>query len=324
MAAIQDAQSNLARVQEQLSSGERIRRSGEDPSAFTTATRLDARQELLTGFERASDRAFARLSLTESRIGEAVDQTNRVRELVEGLPFAALGQNIFDAEWDEPSEEFAPYEFFERGGTKIAVIGQAFPYTPIANPSWLFPDYSFGIRDERMQEMVNEVRGQGAELVVVLSHNGFDVDKQMATVVEGIDVILSGHTHDAVPEPVLVGETMIVASGSNGKFVSRVDLDVRDGRMMGFRHKLIPIFSDVIEPEAEMTALIDEQRAPYEAEMGEVIGQTDSLLYRRDLKAYSLFIMNIARELSRRLRVADGILAKFVTDVQDEYVQRKH
>ncbi|MDM8166804.1 thiosulfohydrolase SoxB [Roseovarius sp.] len=206
---------------------------------------------------------------------------DRVRELVEGLPFAALGQNIFDAEWDEPSEEFAPYEFFERGGTKIAVIGQAFPYTPIANPSWLFPDYSFGIRDERMQEMVNEVRGQGAELVVVLSHNGFDVDKQMATVVEGIDVILSGHTHDAVPEPVLVGETMIVASGSNGKFVSRVDLDVRDGRMMGFRHKLIPVFSDVIEPDAEMTALIDEQRAPFEAEMGEVIGQTDSLLYRR-------------------------------------------
>jgi len=206
---------------------------------------------------------------------------DRVRELVEGLPFAALGQNIFDAEWDEPSEEFAPYEFFERGGTKIAVIGQAFPYTPIANPSWLFPDYSFGIRDERMQEMVNEVRGQGAELVVVLSHNGFDVDKQMATVVEGIDVILSGHTHDAVPEPVLVGETMIVASGSNGKFVSRVDLDVRDGRMMGFRHKLIPIFSDVIEPDAEMAALIDEQRAPFKAELEEVIGTTDELLYRR-------------------------------------------
>ncbi|MEQ8899438.1 MAG: thiosulfohydrolase SoxB [Roseovarius sp.] len=206
---------------------------------------------------------------------------DRVRELVEGLPFAALGQNIFDAEWDEPSEEFAPYEFFERGGTKIAVIGQAFPYLPIANPGWLFPDFSFGIRDQRMQEMVDEVRGQGAELVVLLSHNGFDVDKQMATVVEGIDVILSGHTHDAIPEPVLVGETMIVASGSNGKFVSRVDLDVRDGRMMGFRHKLIPVFSDVIAPDAEMTALIDAQRAPYEAEMGEVIGQTDSLLYRR-------------------------------------------
>lgn len=206
---------------------------------------------------------------------------DRVRELIADLPYAALGQNIFDAEWDEPSEEFADYEFFERGGAKIAVIGQAFPYMPIANPGWMFPDFSFGIRDERMQEMVDEVRGQGADLVVVLSHNGFDVDKQMASVVSGIDVILSGHTHDAVPEPVLVGETIIIASGSNGKFVSRVDLDVRDGRMMGFRHKLIPIFSDVIEPDAEMTALIDEQRAPYEAEMAEVIGQTDSTLYRR-------------------------------------------
>ncbi|MEB8388583.1 thiosulfohydrolase SoxB [Rhodobacteraceae bacterium KMM 6894] len=207
--------------------------------------------------------------------------SERVQEIVEGLPFAALGQNIFDAEWDEPSELFPPYKFFERGGVKIAVIGQAFPYMPIANPGWMFPEYSFGIRDENMQQMVDEVRAQGAELVVCLSHNGFDVDKKMAGIVKGIDVILSGHTHDALPEPVLVGETIIVASGSNGKFVSRVDLDVRDGRMMGFRHKLIPILSDVIAPDAEVTAVIDKVRAPYEDAMAEVIGQTDSLLYRR-------------------------------------------
>ncbi|HBS98468.1 thiosulfohydrolase SoxB [Salipiger marinus] len=207
--------------------------------------------------------------------------SDRVRELVEGLPFAALGQNIFDAEWDEPAEAFKPYQVFERGGVKVAVIGQAFPYMPIANPGWMFPEYSFGIRDANMQAMVDEVRAQGAELVVCLSHNGFDVDKKMAGIVSGIDVILSGHTHDALPEPVLVGETIIVASGSNGKFVSRVDLDVRDGRMMGFRHKLIPIFSDVITPDAEMAQLIDEQRAPFKAELEEVIGETESLLYRR-------------------------------------------
>ena len=207
--------------------------------------------------------------------------SDRVNEIVEGLPFAALGQNIFDAEWDEPTDLFPPYKFFESGGVKIAVIGQAFPYMPIANPGWMFPEYSFGIRDERMQEMVDEVRAAGAELVVCLSHNGFDVDKKMASVVTGIDVILSGHTHDALPEPVLVGETIIIASGSNGKFVSRVDLDVRDGQMMGFRHKLIPIFADVIEPDKEVAALIDEQRAPFQSELSEVIGKTDSLLYRR-------------------------------------------
>ena len=208
---------------------------------------------------------------------------DRVRDIVADLPFAALGQNIFDSEWNEPTEDFAPYKFFERGGVKIAVIGQAFPYLPIANPRWMFPEYSFGIRDERMQEMVDEVRGMGAELVVVLSHNGFDVDKQMASRVQGIDVILSGHTHDALPEPVLVGETIIIASGSNGKFVSRVDLDVRDGRMMGFRHKLIPIFSDVITPDADVAAVIDAERAPYEAQLSEVIGHTadDALLFRR-------------------------------------------
>ncbi|KJS41789.1 MAG: 5'-nucleotidase [Roseovarius sp. BRH_c41] len=207
--------------------------------------------------------------------------SERVQEIVESLPFAALGQNIFDAEWDEPAELFPPYTFFERGGVKIAVIGQAFPYMPIANPGWMFPEYSFGIRDENMQAMVDEVRGQGAQLVVVLSHNGFDVDKKMAGIVSGIDVILSGHTHDALPEPALVGETIIVASGSNGKFVSRVDLDVRDGRMMGFRHKLIPIFSDVIEPDKEVAALIDAERAPFKSDLEEVIGKTDSLLYRR-------------------------------------------
>ena len=207
--------------------------------------------------------------------------SDRVHEIIDTLPFPALGQNIFDAEWDEPADYFEPYTFFERGGSKIAVIGQAFPYMPIANPGWMFPEYSFGIRDENMQSVVDEVRGLGADLVVVLSHNGFDVDKKMASIVSGIDIILSGHTHDALPEPVLINQTVIVASGSNGKFVSRVDLDVRNGKMMGFKHKLIPIFSDVIAPDPDIAALIDEERAPYKSQLSEVIGQSQSLLYRR-------------------------------------------
>jgi len=204
---------------------------------------------------------------------------DRVTEIVENLPFAFLGANIFDAEWDEPAYE--PYRMFEVGGARVAVIGQAFPYLPIANPKWMFPGLSFGVREERMAEVVQEVRDAGADLVVVLSHNGFDVDRKMAGNVPGIDVILTGHTHDALPEPLMVGQTILIASGSNGKFVSRVDLDVRDGRMMGFRHKLIPIFSDVIEPDAEVAALIEDERAPFKAELEEVLGTTDSLLYRR-------------------------------------------
>ncbi|MCL5778662.1 thiosulfohydrolase SoxB [Limibaculum sp. FT325] len=204
---------------------------------------------------------------------------DRVTEIVDSLPFPFLGANIFDAEWDEPAYE--PYKIFERGGAKVAVIGQAFPYMPIANPGWMFPKLSFGIREERMAEVVQEVRDAGADLVVVLSHNGFDVDRKMAGRVPGIDVILTGHTHDALPEPVIVGNTLVIASGSNGKFVSRVDLDVREGRMMGFRHKLIPIFSDVIAPDPEMTALIDGHRAPFQADLDEVLGTTESLLYRR-------------------------------------------
>ena len=203
-----------------------------------------------------------------------------MKEIVDALPFPFLGANIFDVEWDEPA--FDPYTIIEKAGVRVGVIGQAFPYMPIANPKWMFPDYSFGIREERMQAVVDELRGtEKVDLVVCLSHNGFDVDHKMAGRVKGIDVILTGHTHDAVPEPVLVGETILIASGSNGKFVSRVDLDVRDGRMMGFRHKLIPIFSDVITPDAEMASLIETERAPFKAELEEVVGKTESLLYRR-------------------------------------------
>ncbi len=206
--------------------------------------------------------------------------TERVKEIVETqLNFPFLGANIFDAEWDEPA--FEPYKIFEKGGLRIAVIGQAFPYMPIANPRWMFPEYSFGIREERMQAVVDEVRAEGVDLVVCLSHNGFDVDRKMAGRVKGIDVILTGHTHDAVPEPIVIGETIMIASGSNGKFVSRIDLDVQSGKMMGFRHKLIPIFSDVITPDPEMAALIDAERAPFQAQLEEKIGTTESLLYRR-------------------------------------------
>ena len=203
----------------------------------------------------------------------------RVKELKEELPFVFLGQNIFDNEWEEPA--FEPMKMFERGGVKIAVIGQAFPYTPIANPSWMFPSWSFGIREELLQENVNKARDAGAGAVVLLSHNGFDVDRKVAARVKGIDVILTGHTHDAMPVAEKVGKTLLIASGSNGKFLSRVDLDVRDGEVKDFRHKLIPIFSDVIEPDDETARLVEKVRAPFQDELARVVGTTDSMLYRR-------------------------------------------
>ncbi|CTQ51226.1 thiosulfohydrolase SoxB [Jannaschia donghaensis] len=204
----------------------------------------------------------------------------RVMDIVENhLEFPLLGANIFDVEWDEPA--FEPFKMFERGGVQVAVIGQAFPYMPIANPGYMFPDLSFGVREARMAEVVQQARDAGAEAVVVLSHNGFDVDRKMAANVPGIDVILTGHTHDALPEPLLVGKTHLIASGSHGKFVSRLDLDVRDGEVKSVAHKLIPIFADVIAPDPQMSALVEEQRAPFADDLAEVLGKTDSLLYRR-------------------------------------------
>ena len=203
----------------------------------------------------------------------------RVKELVKEQDFPFLALNVRDTEWNEPV--FDAYKMFEKGGVKIAVLGQAFPYTPVANPRWMMPEWSFGIREDDVRAQVEKARKAGAQLVVLLSHNGFDVDRKLASRVEGIDVILTGHTHDALPEAVKVGKTLLIASGSHGKFVSRLDLDVQGGAVKGFRYKLIPLFADVIKPNAEMTAAVTKARAPYAKELARVVGHSDSLLYRR-------------------------------------------
>ncbi|MEZ5818499.1 MAG: thiosulfohydrolase SoxB [Hyphomicrobiaceae bacterium] len=210
----------------------------------------------------------------EFTLGEA-----RVKELTENLGFPFLAQNVRDSEFED--RVFPASKMFERGGVKIAVIGQAFPFTPIANPRWMIPKWTFGIREADLQKEVDDARAAGAGLVVLLSHNGFDVDAKVAEVVRGIDVILSGHTHDAVPEPTRIGKTLIVATGSNGKFVSRLDLDVQGGAIKGYRYRLIPVFADAIKPDPETAAIIARHRAPYEKELTRVLGKTETLLYRR-------------------------------------------
>ncbi len=204
---------------------------------------------------------------------------DRVKEAIGSVNCPFLAGNVRDTTWNE--DVFPGEAVFERGGVKIAVIGQAFPYTPIANPRYLIPDWSFGINEDRLRERVVKARAEGADLIVLLSHNGFDVDRKLAARVEGIDVILTGHTHDALPDVVAVGKTLLVASGSHGKFLSRLDLDVRNKRIAAWRYRLIPILSDAIAPDPEMSALIRDLRAPHEAELNRVVGVTESLLYRR-------------------------------------------
>ena len=204
---------------------------------------------------------------------------DRVEEIIDEMAYPFLGGNVFDTEWDE--RVFESTEYFERGGVKVAVIGQHFPYTPIANPRYMMPTWSFGIRPEEIQKNVNEARDNGAEIVVLLSHNGFDVDQKVAKTVNGIDVILTGHTHDAVPEAIKIGKTLVLSSGSHGKYLGRVDLKVENGEVVDYNSTVIPVFADAIEPDAEMKAYIDGVRAPHESELNRVLGRTDQLLYRR-------------------------------------------
>jgi sulfur-oxidizing protein SoxB len=203
----------------------------------------------------------------------------RFTELAEKLGYPFLGLNVRDTEWQEPV--FPAYKMFETGGVKVAVLGEAFAYTPVANPRWMIPKWTFGIREDDVRANVEKARREGAQLVVLLSHNGFDVDRKLATRVAGIDVILTAHTHDALPDVVKVGNTLLIASGSNGKFLSRLDLDVQGGAVKGFRYRLIPLFADAIAPDADMRAAIETVRAPFAAELAREVGRTESLLYRR-------------------------------------------
>lgn len=218
---------------------------------------------------------------TDAMVGhwEFTYGAERVKQVADSASFAFLAQNIRDKEWQEPV--FEARKMFERGGVQVAVIGEALSRTAVANPRWMFPDWEFGIREDDIQKQVDEARAAGAAIVVLLSHNGFDVDRKTAGRIKGLDIILTAHTHDAMPGLVRVGDTVLVAAGSHGKFVSRLDIEVKDKRVAGVRYKLMPVFSDAIKPDPAMTALVDKVRAPYAKDLARVIGKTDSLLYRR-------------------------------------------
>jgi sulfur-oxidizing protein SoxB len=210
----------------------------------------------------------------------------RVQEIVErdfkgAIEF--LAQNVKTTDFEDPV--FKPYTIRSLGGVPVAIVGQAFPYTPIANPRYFVPEWSFGIQEERMQQMVDEARAKGARVVVVLSHNGMDVDLKMASRVTGIDAILGGHTHDGVPQPVIVpnarGRTLVTNAGSNGKFLGVLDLDVKGGAVADFRYRLLPVFSNVLPADPAMSAYIEQVRAPYKAKLEERLAVNEGLLYRR-------------------------------------------
>jgi S-sulfosulfanyl-L-cysteine sulfohydrolase len=203
----------------------------------------------------------------------------RVLDLKSKLKFPFLAGNVVDTEWEEAVFEHT--KIFERAGVKIAVIGQAFPYTPVANPRYMIPNWSFGIREALVQKRVDAANAAGVDLVVLLSHNGFDVDRKLAARVSGIDVILTGHTHDAIPAAIKVKDTLLVASGSHGKFLARLDLDVKGRKVADYAFRLIPVFADAIAPDPEMAGIISKIRAPHAKEIDRVLGKTDSLLYRR-------------------------------------------
>jgi sulfur-oxidizing protein SoxB len=194
-------------------------------------------------------------------------------------PMEFLAQNVKTADFEDPV--FKPYSLRSVNGVALAVIGQAFPYTPIANPRYMVAEWTFGIQEPRLQQLVDEVRAKGAQVVVLLSHNGMDVDLKLAARVRGLDAILGGHTHDGVPAPVVVGKTLVTNAGSNAKFLGVLDLDVKGGAVAGYRYRLLPVFANLLPADAAMAAYIDKVRAPYKARLEEKLAVTEGLLYRR-------------------------------------------
>jgi sulfur-oxidizing protein SoxB len=211
---------------------------------------------------------------------------DRVKEVVE-RDFAGkvefVAQNVKTTDFGDPV--FKPYVIKPINGVPVAIVGQAFPYTPIANPRYFVPEWTFGIQDEEMQKVVDEARAKGAKVVVVLSHNGMDVDLKMASRVTGIDAILGGHTHDGVPQPTLIanksGKTLVTNAGSNGKFLGVLDFDVKGGAIAGFSYRLLPVFSTLLPPDPGMDGYIRGVRAQFAAKLDEKLATTEGLLYRR-------------------------------------------
>ena len=194
-----------------------------------------------------------------------------------------LAQNVTTADFGDPV--FKPYVIREINGVPLAIIGQAFPYTPIANPRYFVPDWTFGIKEEELQKQIDEARAKGAKIVVLLSHNGMDVDVKLAGRVRGLDAILGGHTHDAVPQPLYVrgagNLTLVTSAGCNGKFLGVLDFNFADGRLQGSRYNLLPVFSHLLPPDREMEALIAKSRAPFAQKLSEKVATSEGLLYRR-------------------------------------------
>ncbi len=205
----------------------------------------------------------------------------RVKQAVEKElgPIEFVAQNVKTTDFEDPV--FKPYALRTVSGVPLAVIGQAFPYTPIANPRHLVPEWTFGIQEGRLQRLVEEVRAQGVKLVVLLSHNGMDVDLKLASRVRGIDVILGGHTHDGVPAPVVVGRTLVTNAGSNGKFLAVLDVQASSQGMTGYRYRLLPVFANLLPEEPAVAAYIAKVRAPYREKLAERLALTEGLLYRR-------------------------------------------
>ncbi|MGZ8287649.1 MAG: thiosulfohydrolase SoxB [Telluria sp.] len=216
------------------------------------------------------------MTLGDKRVQEIVNKDFKGK-----VDFVA--QNIKTNDFGD--QVFSPFSMKEMNGVQVAIIGQAFPYTPIANPRHMVPDWSFGIQEENMQKTVDEARAKGAKVVVVLSHNGMDVDLKMASRVRGIDAIMGGHTHDGMPAPVIVsnagGKTLVTNAGSNSKFLGVLDFDVRGGKVQGYQYRLLPVFSNILPADKDMDALITRIRAPYEAKLGEQLAMTEGTLYRR-------------------------------------------
>jgi sulfur-oxidizing protein SoxB len=216
------------------------------------------------------------MTLGEERVMEIVnkDFKGKIEFLAQNIKTADFGDAVFPA-----------YTIRKMNGIPVAIIGQAFPYTPIANPGYMVPNWTFGIQEENLQKTINEAKGKGAKVIVLLSHNGMDVDLKLASRVSGLHAILGGHTHDGVPIPVQVknpgGMTLVTNAGSNGKYLGVLDFDVKGGKPVDFRYKLMPIFSNLIPEDKSMTALIQKIRKPFESKLQEQLAVTDSLLYRR-------------------------------------------
>lgn len=197
--------------------------------------------------------------------------------LLNALNYPMLAINCYDKTTDKLV--FDPYLIKEVNGLKIGIIGIAATIIDKTMPQHFAEGLYFSLGNEELPGYIAELKDQDVDLVILLSHLGFPQEVKLAQEVDGIDVLLSAHTHNRVYEPALVNDTIIFQSGCHGSFLGHLDLVVENKKIVDYKHQLV-VLDESLDEDLDMKAAIEKDLEPYKEQLNKIVGRTGTDLNR--------------------------------------------